>query len=281
MRTWRCSRVPRCGAVLFLAAALSLVASLAPFGRGVVLAAYTYSCDGYSRHVHAYVSQDVTEQTYWINEVVSYATVIHLYPCQSTGTGSGQFDAPAILGANLQYYDTPQGGYIVQLAFQRCDQDCPSGWPEGKEVLAWTYADNTGGAVQPATWWNQGLGASILQEGDEYETAILPSGTQWAYAVRDLTTGGAFTYHYATNHWPVHSGGNYAWWGSEVGNWQSVMGHRAPDPAFNMNTMEWKESDNGAWHHMYPSDCVMDNGPSYYDCWIYDTNVLDSWTNDH
>jgi hypothetical protein len=266
------------GRALFLATALALVAPLSPFWSAAVLAVYNGTCDGVSRDVTDLTSQDVTSQTYWVSEVISISTAIRQYPCVATGGGSGQSDVPFILGANLQYVDVPTPD-IVQLGFARCETVCPSGWTTGQETLVYTPVDNDNGVVHPAIAFNEGNGPGILSQGIQYETAILAYGSNWEFGVRNMTSG-VWTYWFAPNHWPVKTGGNWAWWGTELWNWQSVMGHRASDPAFNMQSIAWKESDTGVFHPAnYPS-CT-NNGPSYFQCWLYNGGWLDSWTNNH
>jgi hypothetical protein len=273
------SGVGRARQIALLSAVLSLVATFAPVGTVAVRAAYNSSCAG-GQYGSGLIAYDVTPTVYFINEVYSFVTVVHQYPCVASG---GKFDTPYILGANLQYTNQ-HGPDIVQLGYSRCEGVCPSGWPAATEVLIWTPSDNTGGGgISLATWWNQGLGAGVLYPGDQYEMAILPTGSQWEYGVRDLTPGRTtgFTYHLAPNHWPVHTGGNFAWWGAEVNDWQSVLGNRVVDPSYAMTEMWWKESDNGKWNQISASQCSGLNGPWYYGCGTYNRTTLEGWTDDH
>ncbi len=273
MRAGQVSRRPRSipARSLLIAGALSLVASLAPAGAGTALGAYSYQCDGTLRNSHDILARNATNNPYLINEVVGFATAVHQYPCQSTGGGWGTgWDVPWILGANLQNSAAGTDGRIVQIGFGRCDSTCVSGWLRGQELLVWTASDVSGGSMYLATWWNQGLGAGVIREGDLYETAILPVDTnRWEYAVNDVSNSNGWTYHYATNGWPNKYGGKFAWWGAEVNNWMSVMGNRAIDTSFGMTTMQWRESDNNVVHYVSSDACYLpDPNPSYYGCGI-------------
>jgi hypothetical protein len=125
---------------------------------------------------------------------------------------------PYIWGADLQFYNDGSGGYLVQLGFGRCENNgsiqCGGGWVSGKDMLGWTSSDHSNGYIVPATWWNQGLGAGVVQDTDIYELAIVAiSGPRWEFAVRDVSSNSAWKYGYTTNDWPYSLGGNLAWWG--------------------------------------------------------------------
>jgi len=102
---------------------------------------------------------------------------------------------------------------------------------------------------------------------------------KWEYGVRDLTSNIGFAPP-GPNHWPVHTGGNFAWWGAEVNDWQSVLGNRVVDPSCAMNTMEWEESDNGKWNQISASTCSGLTGPWYYGCGTDNRTTLEGWTDD-
>ena len=261
--------------VVVLVMLLPLAASFT-YGTGAVFAANPGNCDGQPRNSQDTIWKDVTNNPYYINETIAFTWAVPMYPCNTTGSGAGQFDNPAILGANLES-DDGSNPYLVQLGFGRCDA---CGWGS-QVVMGWTPSDTSRGAPAVATWWNQGLGPGVVQLGHEYETAIAAVGSQWEYAVRDLSGSNTWTYHFVANHWSTKLGGNVAWWGSETNNWQSVMGHLSVDSAYYMNTMEWRESDNDTWHQMTPNSCVMSSPePSWYYCTAY-TGILDSLTWNH
>jgi hypothetical protein len=259
-----------------------LVASGLTFGplgvHPVLASSYTYPCGPSPQGSKLYWKQDVTQQTYWVNEVVSYATVIPLTPCTPNGS---YFDAPAVLGANLQY-STSDSQKVVQLGYLRCDS-C-GGFSPGFSELVYTPSDHASGQPALATWWNQGYGPGVLVAGDMYEFAIAAwSSSRWEYGVRDFgpIAPHGWIYYLTSNTWPVKTGGNVAWWGTENQNWASVMGHRDVDPGFYMNTVEWQQSDNHAWHVMSMTGCYSEASPSYWQCQTPFGNQLDTYTIAH
>lgn len=243
----------------------------------------SYVCDGHHHDTIYDDSTDVTNTPYWAVYVVSIFTVVPMYPCGPTGGDWGAtVDYPFVNGADLQQYSGPSG--IVQIGESWCTLSrlYPCAWPVSKPLLVYTSHD-TGDVYTLATWWNQGLGAGILKQGDTYEVAVLRYGsTQWEFAAQDLTASTGWTYHTISKTWAT-AGGNLPWWGFETNNYASAM---TTDISHNpaTNYMRYETSD-ATWHQdaYDQGSCPLDGtNPGWYNCFTYNNGYnMESWTNAH
>lgn len=285
---------------------LVLVMSVSVLGTfasaGPAMASYSYTCDAagsnYHKGVTANWQQDVTSQSYWVEEVVSYVWIRHQYPCAGTTPEPGHtglyglnYDDPAILGANLQQWDN-NGTNIVQIGAQTCSAGyCPSGWTPGKEMLVYTPNDAKGGVVYDYTGFS-GAPGGVLTDGDEYEFALVAISVSgdyyWEFGVRGISPSSGWKYWTIPDDWTNGAPfpepyGNFAWWGDEVNNYASAMGHAQADASNDMNTMEFEDTTN-SWHPQTPTICDWNYpGAPWYNCSTDPIKFgpMDTYTKDH